>query len=81
MILLFSVMVKRGTLTNQLKDGRWEAQVGLIKMTLEEKEFDLVQAQQGSPSQEKNKSMSSNELLVVVRKPDWIFVANGTKRP
>ena len=37
---------QRGTLTNQLKDGRWEAQVGLIKMTLEEKEFDLVQAQQ-----------------------------------
>ena len=29
-------------MTNQLKDGRWEAQVGLIKMTLEEKEFDLV---------------------------------------
>ena len=37
---------QRGTLVNQLKDGRWEAQVGLIKMTLEEKEFDLVQAQQ-----------------------------------
>ncbi|MBF1111538.1 MAG: Smr/MutS family protein, partial [Streptococcus sp.] len=37
---------QRGTLTNQLKDDRWEAQVGLIKMTLEEKEFDLVQAQQ-----------------------------------
>ena len=33
---------QRGTLTSQLKDGRWEAQVGLIKMTLEEKEFDLV---------------------------------------
>ena len=37
---------QRGTLTSQLKDGRWEAQVGLIKMTLEEKEFDLVQTQQ-----------------------------------
>ena len=37
---------QHGTLTSQLKDGRWEAQVGLIKMTLEEKEFDLVQAQQ-----------------------------------
>lgn len=37
---------QRGTLTNQLKDGRWEAQVGLIKMTLEENEFDLVQVQQ-----------------------------------
>ena len=44
---------QRGTLTNQLKDGRWEAQVGLIKMTLEEKEFDLVQAQQEVPVKKK----------------------------
>ena len=44
---------QRGTLTNQLKDGRWEAQVGLIKMTLEEKEFDLVQAQQEAPIKKK----------------------------
>ena len=44
---------QRGTLTNQLKDGRWEAQVGLIKMTLEEKEFDLVQVQQEAPVKEK----------------------------
>ncbi|KXT75683.1 endonuclease MutS2 [Streptococcus sp. DD12] len=32
---------QRGTLTNQLKDGRWEAQVGLIKMTLKADEFTL----------------------------------------
>lgn len=44
---------QRGTLTNQLKDGRWEAQVGLIKMTLEEKEFGLVQAQQEAPVKKK----------------------------
>ena len=44
---------QRGTLTNQLKDGRWEAQVGLIKMTLEEKEFDWVQAQQETPVKKK----------------------------
>ncbi|MDU1217433.1 MAG: Smr/MutS family protein, partial [Streptococcus sp.] len=44
---------QRGTLTNQLKDGRWEAQVGLIKMTLEEKEFDLVQARQEAPVKKK----------------------------
>ena len=44
---------QRGTLTNQLKDGHWEAQVGLIKMTLEEKEFDLVQAQQEAPVKKK----------------------------
>lgn len=34
---------QRGSLVNQLKDGRWEAQVGLIKMTLQEDEFELVQ--------------------------------------
>ena len=44
---------QRGTLTSQLKDGRWEAQVGLIKMTLEEKEFDLLQAQQEKPVKKK----------------------------
>ena len=36
---------QRGTLVNQLKDGRWEAQVGLIKMTLEEKEFNLTKVE------------------------------------
>lgn len=36
---------QRGTLTNQLKDGRWEAQVGLIKMTLKPDEFNLVKAE------------------------------------
>ena len=44
---------QRGTLNNQLKDGRWEAQVGLIKMTLEEREFDLVQTQQEAPVKKK----------------------------
>lgn len=44
---------QRGTLTNQLKDGRWETQVGLLKMTLEEREFDLVQAQQEAPVKKK----------------------------
>ena len=44
---------QRGTLTNQLKDDRWEAQVGLIKMTLEEREFDLVQTQQEAPVKKK----------------------------
>lgn len=44
---------QRGTLTNQLKDGRWESQVGLIKMTLEEREFDLVQTQQEAPVKKK----------------------------
>lgn len=36
---------QRGTLVKQLKDGRWEAQVGLIKMTLEEQEFNLIKAE------------------------------------
>lgn len=36
---------QRGTLVKQLKDGRWEAQVGLIKMTLEEQKFNLLKAE------------------------------------
>ena len=36
---------QRGTLVKQLKDSRWEAQVGLIKMTLEEQEFNLLKAE------------------------------------
>ena len=36
---------QRGTLVKQLKDGRWEAQVGLIKMTLDEQEFNLRKAE------------------------------------
>lgn len=33
---------QRGTLTKELKDGRFEAQVGLIKMTLDRQEFGLI---------------------------------------
>ncbi|WP_156011208.1 endonuclease MutS2 [Streptococcus ruminantium] len=40
---------QRGTLINQLKDGRWEAQVGLIKMTLSKEEFELVKAEKTEP--------------------------------
>ena len=36
---------QRGTLVKQLKDGRWEAQVGIIKMTLDEQEFNLLKAE------------------------------------
>ena len=36
---------QRGTLTSQAKNGNWEAQVGLIKMTLKADEFTLVRAQ------------------------------------
>lgn len=44
---------QRGTLTNQLKDGRWEAQVGLIKMTLKRDEFGLVKAEKEQQPQQK----------------------------
>ncbi|WP_155997802.1 endonuclease MutS2 [Streptococcus ruminantium] len=40
---------QRGTLINQFKDGRWEAQVGLIKMTLSKEEFELVKAEKTEP--------------------------------
>ncbi|MGT2964689.1 endonuclease MutS2 [Streptococcus acidominimus] len=36
---------QRGTLVKQLKDGRWEAQVGLIKMTLKADEFTLIKTE------------------------------------
>lgn len=44
---------QRGTLINQLKDGRWEAQVGLIKMTLKETEFNLVNHRQSQNPRKK----------------------------
>ena len=47
---------QRGTLVKQLKDGRWEAQVGLIKMTLEEQEFNLLKA-------EKEQQLSVSKLM------------------
>ncbi|MEQ9810613.1 endonuclease MutS2 [Streptococcus jiangjianxini] len=37
---------QRGTLIRQIKDKNWEAQVGLIKMTLKEDEFNLVKVQE-----------------------------------
>lgn len=37
---------QRGTLTNKVKDCKWEAQIGLIKMTLKEDEFTLVKVQE-----------------------------------
>ncbi len=43
--ILVTAYGQRGTLTNQLKDGRWEAQVGLIKMTLKREEFGLIKAE------------------------------------
>ena len=52
---------QRGTLVKQLKDGRWEAQVGLIKMTLEEKEFNLIKAEKKKRLNLRNvRWMSSN---------------------
>ena len=37
---------QRGTLINQTKNGKWEVQVGLIKMMLKEDEFSLVKVQE-----------------------------------
>lgn len=44
---------QRGTLTRQVKDKTWEAQVGLIKMTLKEDEFNLVKVQEGAQKPKK----------------------------
>ena len=53
---------QRGTLTSQAKNGNWEAQVGLIKMTLKVDEFTLVRAQ-AEAQQPKKKQIN------VVKKP------------
>ena len=41
--------------SSELKDGRWEAQVGLIKMTLEEKEFNLIKAEKEAAQPKKRR--------------------------
>lgn len=52
----------------------------MIKMTLEEKEFDLVQAQQEKPVKKKQVNVV-NELLGEDLKLDWIFEASAMKKP
>lgn len=49
---------QRGSLIKLLKDGRWEAQVGLIKMTLKEEEFQIE-------SVEKSKEPKKKQVHVV----------------
>lgn len=51
--IIVSSYGQRGTLTKCFKDGRWEAQVGLIKMTLQESEFDLVKSDKAQASQKR----------------------------
>ena len=51
--IIVSSYEQRGTLTKRFKDGRWEAQVGLIKMTLQESEFDLVKSDKAQASQKR----------------------------
>ncbi|MFM1678521.1 endonuclease MutS2 [Streptococcus mutans] len=51
--IIVSSYGQRGTLTKRFKDGRWEVQVGLIKMTLQESEFDLVKSDKAQASQKR----------------------------
>lgn len=44
--IIITAYGQRGTLINQTKNGKWEAQVGLIKMMLKEDEFSLVKVQE-----------------------------------
>lgn len=48
---------QRGTLVNQVKGNKWGAQVGLIKMTLQEDEFQLVKVKE-EETKPKKQSMS-----------------------
>lgn len=45
---------QRGTLTRQVKNKVWEAQVGLIKMTLKEDEFTLTKVQEDQQPKKKS---------------------------
>ena len=65
---------QRGTLTSQAKNGNWEAQVGLIKMTLKADEFTLVRAQ-AEAQQPKKKQIN------VVKKPKVIWRSSCPSRP
>lgn len=58
MEILVSHYGQRGNLVRQLKDGRWEAQVGLMKMTLREDEFEAIQ-KENSSNQPKSKKVST----------------------
>lgn len=72
---------QRGTLVKELKDKKWEAQVGLIKMTLKEDEFSLVKVvEEVQKPKKKPSTWSRRLLLVVVLVPVWICVANGMKK-
>lgn len=44
--IIITAYGQRGTLINQTKNGKWEVQVGLIKMMLKEDEFSLVKVQE-----------------------------------
>lgn len=44
--IIVTAYCQRGTLINQTKNGKWEVQVGLIKMMLKEDEFSLVKVQE-----------------------------------
>lgn len=51
---------QRGTLTSQLKDGRWEAQVGLIKMTLKRKSLILFKPSKKTSQEETGQCCETN---------------------
>ncbi|VTS22781.1 endonuclease MutS2 [Streptococcus pseudoporcinus] len=51
--ILVTAYGQRGTLLKQVKGNKWEAQVGLIKMTLNEEEFQLVKVAEESQKPKK----------------------------
>ncbi|WP_205015321.1 endonuclease MutS2 [Streptococcus porcinus] len=51
--ILVTAYGQRGTLLKQVKGNKWEAQVGLIKMTLTEDEFQLVKVAEESQKTKK----------------------------
>ncbi|WP_159550060.1 endonuclease MutS2 [Streptococcus halichoeri] len=55
--IIVSAYGQRGTLIKALKDNKWEAQIGLIKMTLTEDEFQLVKPEQEKQAPKKQVSV------------------------
>lgn len=73
---------QRGTLLAQLKDKRWEAQVGLIKLTLKEDEFSLVKLKEEAQQPKKRAvKVVKKQLQEKGRALAWTFEASATRRP
>ncbi len=71
---------QRGTLINQTKNGKWEAQVGLIKMTLKEDEFSLVKVQEEAQKPKKKQVLVKVQEEAQKPKKKQVHVVKKSKK-